>query len=348
MHNIDINKFNRYIEVKIGAAKSLSYFNPNIPCLLNDSNTDLISFYKNLHDPELQLELRAFADNWLLIGKYCSFSVDEIFMAFQDFNNEVISSEDIGYMIRAIVLMNINHEDFSPLFEKKFIVSIDIFSNAIIKSVVDALLKLKGDDNLTNTKNSYSDFFAENIETAIRSCFYEHFKNLINWQKTELIDCININKHLAIWFFIKELGKGHHLYYNKNGNFKNHYGGTKYNNCNFSEKVEQICNPQFIAKLQHSNLYNLNPFDFVNKVKIKNSDVVIANIMNDNLILAYGKNHSGIVSQIDQVKKIIDLDTNLIFLVDDEETVSEFKQLSNGVLKSSRTDKGYILTNIPI
>jgi len=346
MHSIEINKFNRYIEVMLGAGESLLQFNPKIPCLLNDSNTDLINFYKNIHEPELQIELRTFANNWKLIGKYCSFSANEIFMAFQDFNKEIISAEDVAFMIRAIVLMNMNHEDFNPLFEKKFIVSIDMFSNAIIKSVVDTLLKLKGDDNLTDSNGSYSEYFAQNIETAIRSGIYEHFKNLINWQKTELIDCISLNKHLAIWFFIKELSKGHHLSYNKSGNFKNHYAGIEYNNYDLSVKVEQVCDTKFIEKIQNAELYNYNITDFIKEVNAKSDDVVIANFICDNLILANGKNYSGIVSQLDQIKQIINLDTNLVILLDDESVASEFQQLTAGKLKVKKYNKTYLLSNL--
>lgn len=342
---IEINKFSRYIEVSLGASQSLLHFNPSIPCFLNDTNTDLINFYKNINEPELQKELNQFSEKWNLIGKFSSFSSTEILVSFQDYTEGIISNEDISYIIRAIILLNMNHEEFIPLFEKSFVVSIDMFSNSLIKSVVDELLKLKGDIHI-DEKNSDSDLFRYYIEQAFRSGFYEHFKSLVNWQKTELIDCISLTKHLASWFFLKELRKGHHLQYDLNGNLKNHYGGANCSENYFETQVNKVCDPIFLNKISTSNLYNLNPYDFLKEIQVNKDDIVVVNLLDTNLILAQGKNHSGLKSQLIQLKQIVNFKTNLIFLINDEEIALDFQESSNNTLNKTKLDRSFYLSNL--
>ncbi|MDA3891844.1 MAG: hypothetical protein PF517_09300 [Salinivirgaceae bacterium] len=342
---ININKYNRYLEVILGEGESLMEFNPAIPCYLNDSNTDLISFYKYLNEPDLHSELKLFAQNWELIGKFSRFCSGEILIAFQDLNQGIISSEDVEYMIRAIVMMNMHQDEYIPLFEQKFVVSLDLFTNALINPVVDALLKLKG-DKLSDKFESEEEGFKASMETAFKKGFFRHFRSLINWQKTELIDCISLSKHFASWLFIKEFSKEPHLNYDKNGNIKNHYGGVNCNDKVFIKKVNQITNLDFIKKIQNSSLRNNTPTQFLENIEATNKDIIVANLSNSNIILSNGKNYSGLNSQIDQVKNIINMDLNLIVIVEDKKLAIELETISKGKLTTTNENSKLILSNI--
>jgi len=347
LSEIDLNRYNRYIEVALGAGMGLKLFNPQIPYILNDTNTDLINFYKNINDPNLQLELKAFANNWELIGEFSEFSNNEILMAFQDYSKGIISAEDIEYIIRAIILMNMNHEDFHPLFEKKFSVSVDMFSNAIIKKIVSALLKLKGDLNI-EALQSDTKLFSQNIEIACRSGLYEHVKSLVNWQKTNLIDCITLTKHLASWFFLKELGKGHQLQYDNNGNLKNHYSAFDNEVVYFNKKVAEISDSNFLQKIKKAKLYNLNPTNLIEDIKATTDDFILANLLDSNIVLAHGKNNSGINSQIEMIKQLIKYDLNLIILINNESVALEFKELSGSRFNVFKIDNHFCVSNIDL
>jgi hypothetical protein len=336
LKKIELNNYTRYIDVFLGEGQSLMHFSPNIPCILNDPNTDLINFYKYINEPSLKEELAAFAENWELIGKFSSLCNAEILMAYQDLSTEIISTEDVGFMIRAIVMMNMNHEEFSPLFEQKFVVSIDMFTNGLIKPIVNALLKLKGDTAAEN--------FKQDIETAFRSGFYEHFKNLINWQKTDLIDCISLSKHFASWLFIKEFGKSHHLHYDQNGNLKTHYGGEDYNRKSFHSKLEQISNPAFITKIKNAKLFNTNPIDFIQEVCVTNSDLVLINLTDANLVMAIGKNYTGFSNQLAQIKQIVKLNLNFLIIINDLDIATELVEFSEGNLRITEYPEGYYLS----
>ncbi len=338
LEKIRFDKYDRYIEVILGKGMSLMDFNPEITCLLNDPNTDLINFYRNIQEPSLYEELDSFSKQWKLIGRFCEFSSEEIYMAFQDYDNEIISSDDVGFMIRAIIMMNMNHDEFIPLVEQKFVVSIDMFANSLIKSVVNTLLKLKGDK-----LNSEKIYFDQNLETGFKSGFYDHFKNLVNMQKTDIIDCITLTKHLACWFFIKELAKGQHLHYDLNGNLKNHYGGAAFNSIDFQENIKQVFNPEFLSKLNRSQLFNQSPTGFLKEIKVGTNDIVIANLTDLNVVLANGKNYSGINSHIDQVKQIVTMNINLVVITDNETLADEIENISNNTLLVSNNDDLFYL-----
>lgn len=271
----------RYIDVNIG--KGILFFanKPSVPCLINDSNKDVFEIYKNLNDAAFHQEVETCTDNWILLAHFSRLSAKEIYISFLDFLKNIITQEDIQYMVRAIVLMNTDVEKFSSLFSNNFVISHDMFINALIKSVVNELVKLK------STTGNYSDTdmpdsFVEAIETAFRSGYFTHFQNLINWQNTDLIDCMVLPKYLAIWYFIIKTAKGNKIITDENGNLKSQYAGSQLNTINFKDCLQLINEDSFFNNWYQHSFSSLPIDQFLSSIAIQDGDFILADLRASN------------------------------------------------------------------
>ncbi|MGD9992906.1 MAG: hypothetical protein AB7S69_06375 [Salinivirgaceae bacterium] len=269
--------FKRYVDLSVGRGLQFFVHNPDTPCLLNDTNPDVIDFYNNSTNPELWEQLEICATNWKLIKEFSDLSANEIYISFIDYLNGIITQEDIQHMVRAIVLMNTDIEKFQPLFDNAFVISHDMFVNALIKAVVNELTILK------SVPGTYKDAevpssFTRSIETAFRTGFFNHMQNLINWQNTNFIDCIDKSRHLAIWYFISRTAKGSKVLYDENQNLKNQYGGITCNSIDLFDALAFIKSDEVKQLMSRCHCYNNNFTDFLKEHTPKKDDFIFADL----------------------------------------------------------------------
>jgi hypothetical protein len=180
-------------------------------------------------------------------------------------------------MVRAIVLMNTDIEKFQPLFSNAFVISHDMFVNALIKAVVNELIILKSVPGTYNEANVPPGFF-RSIETAFRSGFFIHLQNLINWQNTNFIDCIDKSRHLAIWYFISRTAKGSKVLYDENHNLKNQYGGLTCNSIDLFDALAFIKSDEVRHLMSRCHCYNNNFTDFLKEHVPQKDDFIFADL----------------------------------------------------------------------
>lgn len=269
--------FKRYIDLSVGRGLQFFAQSPDTGCLLNDTNPDVIDFYNNLTRPELWEQLEVCATNWTLIKEFSDLSANEIYISFIDYLNGIITQEDIQHMVRAIVLMNTDIEKFQPLFGNDFVISHDMFVNALIKAVVNELTILKNVPGIYK-ESEVPRSFVQAIETAFRSGFFIHLQNLINWQNTNLIDCIDKNRHLAIWYFISRTAKGSKVLYDENHNLKNQYGGTGCNSINLFDAIALIKSDGIRSLMSRCQCFNTNCTEFLKEHPLDKDDFIFADL----------------------------------------------------------------------
>jgi hypothetical protein len=340
--NIDFSRFSRYCDTMVGNGKSILEFWPKGPCLLNDSNTDITNFYKNIHDPELIKKLKGFLENWKLIEKFSSISSDEIIMSYNDFDSGIISSEDLSFMLRAIIMMNMDNEEFNQLFEKNFVISIDMLINTLIKQIESSLITLKTQNQKIEQCN-----FILYLEHTFKSGFYEHFKTLMNLQKTELIDCLTLNTHLTLWFYLKEFGKGKHLNYDSNGNIKNSYDKKS----NIQDSVLLLSSfedVKFTTTLKNATISNISLSSFIQEITPNKEDILVANLEANNVVLSTGKNHSTLQNKLDLIKPLLIDTTNVLISIDTEKEAHEIMMQCSEKFQLIKSNTKYYIINFSI
>lgn len=269
--------FKRYIDLSVGRGLQFFAQSPDTSCLLNDTNPDVIDFYNNLTNPELWEQLEICATNWKLVKEFSDLSANEIYISFIDYLNGIITQEDIQHMVRAIVLMNTDIEKFQSMFSNAFVISHDMFVNALIKAVVNELTILKSVHG-TYDETEVPQSFIRSIETAFRTGFFIHQQNLINWQNTNFIDCIDKSRHLAIWYFISRTAKGSKILYDENHNLKNQYGGISCNSIDLFDALAFIKSDEVRHLMSRCHCYNSNFTDFLKEHAPQKDDFIFADL----------------------------------------------------------------------
>lgn len=312
----------RYVDLNFGKGECFFSITPEINCLINDGNSDIINFFKNLHNNELISEIKLLDNGWELISKLSELSTSELYITFQDYSTDIITLEDVKFIVRAIILMNIESEDFAPLINKSFIVSIDQFSNVIIKNIVNKLQKQKGIVEI-NTENIPSAFI-KGVDAEFKRSFFDHFQNIINIQNTDLVDCISKLKESAIWYFLTNVSKDNSITYDKNGNLKNQFDGESYN----STTLKNFESDTIKKKLTQINFSNIPPNKFLVETDLKETDFILADFRFSNQFsrqLLGGKFFSSVK---DSIYLLMKSNYNWISIIDDEKLLSNVTDLS--------------------
>ncbi len=273
--DIDYSKHKRYINIAAGLNPYVINIPPTTACLINDPSPEIISFYRHLTNPDFIEELKTFSIAWKLLEQYALDTVNEHFMSFLDYSDGVISKNDLTYIVRAILLMHLDNPKFDLFVRNEFCVSFDMFINSMVKSISQELIRLKTKVGNQEFSSSVSDEFIRCIETAYRNGLYNHYQNLYNWEKTELIHCLSTAKLTAIWYFISQLSQGNSVMYDKNGNIKSAYGGASANFFDFEPLIQLFTSDTIKNWWKNTTFYNLNPDHFLSSMPISEDDIVV-------------------------------------------------------------------------
>ena len=126
-------------------------------------------------------------------------------------------------------------DEFNGMFSTIFNFNIENFIKEIKKNLVRKIGRMK-ELELKKHKLPDSDIL-DNIETALKSAFYMHFRYLYNSNGT-----YNFNSAFstAIFLFIRNFTYSGMFRYNSKGEFNVPYGGIGYNRKNFDKKVNYL------------------------------------------------------------------------------------------------------------
>ena len=127
----------------------------------------------------------------------------------------------------------------------------------------------------------------DNIETALKSAFYMHFRHIYN--NTEKYKINNAFKS-AIFLFIRNFAYSGMFRYNSKGDFNVPYGGIAYNNKNFSKKVEYLKTKELKSLLDNTIIENLDFEDFFEQHIPENNDFVFLDPPYDSEFSTYAQN----------------------------------------------------------
>ena len=94
-------------------------------------------------------------------------------MVYSDFCNGIISADDINFMIRAILMVNMEDDSYHSLIGKNFAVSFDMLSNSWVQCIENTIIKLKSDGVLSAEKPDNE--FKNKIEVSLKKGLRNNF-----------------------------------------------------------------------------------------------------------------------------------------------------------------------------
>ncbi len=278
-------KFKNYYEPFVGggavytALQADKYF-------VNDKSEELISLYRSIINSDRTLFFKALDEiihNWdlltLVVKKNDVFFVE----TYKKYSSNKIEETKLKDILFEFIL---KHADqFNGMFSSMFNFNIENF----IKEIkINLIRKIKRMKQLEKEKYLLPDNdILDNIETALKSAFYMHFRHIYN--NTEKYK-INSAFKSAIFLFIRNFAYSGMFRYNSKGDFNVPYGGIGYNNKNFSKKVEYLKTKELKSLLDNTVIENLDFEDFFKQHTPENNDFVFLDPPYDSEFSTYAKN----------------------------------------------------------
>lgn len=277
--------FNNYYEPFVGggavytAIKSKKYF-------INDKSEELISLYRNIDNTKNAVFFKALEEinhNWILLTDVVLNNKSFFVKTYKEYSSDNISDEKIKEII--FVFIAINAKQFNGMFSPMFNFNTSNFINELQINLVRKTKRMK---HLEHLKHILPDNdIIDNIETALKSAFYLHFRHIYNH-----VDKYKVNASVrsAIFFYVRNFAYAAMFRYNAKGQFNVPYGGIGYNRKNFQKKIDYLKSKKLKSLLNATMIDNLDFEDFFKKYRPQNKDFVFLDPPYDSEFSTYTNN----------------------------------------------------------
>lgn len=227
--------FENYYEPFVGGGSVYAIIQTEM-AFINDKSQELIELYKIIQSSKRNdffNALREIINNWDVLGNVAK--KNELFFLelYKKYSENKITETILTNRLFEFILKH--SEDFNGMFSLIFNFNIENFIKEIKKNLIRKIKRMK-ELEIKKHKLPDSDIL-DNIETALKSAFYMHFRHLYNSKEK-----YNLNKTFssAIFLFIRNFAYSGMFRYNSKGEFNVPYGGIGYNKKNFEKKVEYL------------------------------------------------------------------------------------------------------------
>jgi DNA adenine methylase len=282
------NSINNYYEPFVGggavytAVDAGKYF-------INDKSTELMALYNSISNDNRNIFFDAIEEiiyNWNLLSAVVKTNFHFFIKTYKDFSSNKINDEKTKKKLFAFIFNN--SEQFNGMFSENF--NFDT-SNFLTELETNLFRKIKRMKEIENKKKKLPDNdILNNIETALKSAFYMHFRYIYNHIGEYIIDD---STKSAIFFFIRNFAYGGMFRYNSSGKFNAPYGGIQYNKKNLQKKVDYLKSTSLLYILKTTVKENLDFEDFLIKYKPSKNDFIFFDPPYDSEFSTYTKNEFG-------------------------------------------------------
>ena len=237
--------------------------------IINDVSSELMNLYSFVKERNIKFgsSLREYVHNREKIPKYLDVFMAKLIERYWKYKSDIISDKELASNIHQI--MQKNEGLFNGLFSESFAIDNENLLRQITKNIISKLKRTKflewekGDLPLWDLE--------KNIETAFRSWFYMHFRDIMNFAKKYWI---SKEKETANYYFIREFCYACMFRYNDQWHFNIPYGWIAYNNKDFRKKVDYLLSADVAESFQGIEIRNEDFENILNNNVIKETDFV--------------------------------------------------------------------------
>lgn len=266
-----IPEYERYIEPFFGGGAVFFQLKPQ-KAIINDICEELTDFYKFIKGQEdkeaFKKALYDYVDNWEKIPKYIGIFENKITKLYTDYKNDKITKEDLGKIVNKY--LEAEEKKFNGLFHPNFCLDDKNLLKQVISNLISKLSRVKKIESERGEIGTED--LAKNIETAFRSGFYMHFRDVMNFNGSKYKT--SLAKKVANYYFIREFCYASMFRFNANGHFNIPYGGIGYNTKAFKSKVEYILGNDVERLFKGTKIENRDFEEIFNKNDLTSKDFI--------------------------------------------------------------------------
>jgi len=277
-------KIDNYYEPFIGGGAV--YFSIDAKKMfINDKSDELIDLYNCIasQDKDFFKVVEEIIYNWNLLENIVKNNKNIFIKNYIKFSQNKIDELKVKNLVYAFVVKH--NREFNSMFDVTFNLNIENFLNELKKNILSKMKRMK---IIELERGKLQDnAILDNIEAALKSAFYMHFRHLYNNIKK-----YEINKSFAtaIFFFIRSYAYSGMFRYNKSGGFNVPYGGIGYNRKNLSKRVEYLKSIELVKHLAKTTIENSDFEDFFEKNRPTKNDFIFLDPPYDSTFSTYAKN----------------------------------------------------------
>jgi DNA adenine methylase len=290
----------RYYEPFVGGGavytsiKADSYF-------INDKSDELISLYTCLIGPSRAAFFEAIEEvihSWDILTRVVSANYEFFVDTYRQYSAGILDDDKTEKILLGFIVDN--SAQFNGMFTDKFNFNTPNFLREI---QVNTVRKIKRMKVLEKSKSWLPDAdISDNIETALKSAFYMHFRQIYN-----NLNLFNVSPPVqsAIFLFIRNYAYSGMFRYNTAGEFNVPYGGIGYNRQNFQKKVDNLKSIELQSLLRKTSIQNLDFEDFLAQQAPTRTDFIFLDPPYDSEFSTYARNEFTKVDQTRLAKYLV-------------------------------------------
>lgn len=266
-----IPPFERYIEPFFGGGAIFFNLKPK-KAIINDICEELVEFYKFVKGENdldvFKKELYNYVDNWEKIPRYINVFEDKIENLYKQYKNNKIDANELKNTVNKIIQKE--ETKFNGLFHKDFCLDETNLMKRITSNLFSKLSRIKEIEKQRGTLPDGD--LHKNIETAFRSGFYMHFRDVMNFNGHKYK--YSLAKKIANYYFIREFCYGSMFRFNANGHFNIPYGGIAYNSKDFRKKIDYLFSDEIKNVFKKTIIKNVDFENILTKNNLTNNDFI--------------------------------------------------------------------------
>ena len=239
--------FERYFEPFVGGGAVFFSMPPGASAYINDTSSDLISFYAHVQkqDEDLFEFLEGIDNWWTAIGEFNQANASELVAFFGTLRRDSSKAEQ-----RARLLVEDSLVELSRTVSRPWESLTQEFLNLTRKLVPKKIARMRKVEMQRGVDLPLDDVWS-NIEGAFKAACYSALRSAYNAGRD---DVAGSARQAALFFFLREYAYAAMFRFNGKGEFNVPYGGISYNRKNFASKIGHLRSAGVVERLESATL----------------------------------------------------------------------------------------------